>query len=455
MNVIADVTKSFEGTVAKVLEKVRRGAATPVASMSVLIYDDQQPELQMAGADMSGVEIRSISRTKSVQDVALEMALEAAAKFPSTVFFSFHANVLALAGRLSPEAGSRVQFCPWGKAQIYFNKIMPERVSQTMPTTHFGAPVSETEALAVLKAALEGKGATSRATAVQQTNLRPLMSSRDARFYKANPATNAPNYISSLLQRAQHAGLVGVESVANNPWIWLAAKPQLDLIDTGKATFGKVVEAAANAPGGAADVVAKTPLGKGTNTRPEEIYTAILRNHKMGPFANVRDDLYAALEKLSGQKMPLDRLITACITKAQEAHTAQKDSKIPWKTSIRNFLVKLLTRRPVLRDAEDNYVTPSFHTGQTAIHGVDPEFRNMLDGDLVMFLLEQGAEIKYEDRGSVVGALYMTRDSNFQDQLDDVFAYLKTAGLIQYVGGGIQLVLPAADNVTVMPQRKV
>jgi hypothetical protein len=111
---------------------------------------------------------------------------------------------------------------------------------------------------------------------------------------------------------------------------------------------------AVNEPIETADTEAKTLPGKGANMRPEELYASILRNHKMGPFPNVRDDLYGSLRKLCVDKLPLDKLLTECLTKAQEERADAKDRKIPWKTSIRKFFSQLLARRAVLVDSENN-----------------------------------------------------------------------------------------------------
>jgi hypothetical protein len=429
-----------------VLEKTRRIIDAPPVAITVLLYEDQIGELEMTNFNLNALTTKAIPRTASVPDVALQMALEAAEKYSSTVFFSHHAQVLGLFMQMDPGFRRRVYFCPWGKARQYLDQIMPRHNPIASEAAAFGAPITDAEAFAVIRAALAGKGATSRARAVYKTSFRDLLARLDPRFLKANPVTGSPNYISALLERAKREGVVHIEPHIVNPMIWLAG--QIDLPIASIVAMGKPAEAVTTTATAVPDSMARA-----ANSRPEEIYAEILRKHNMGPFPNVRDDLYEALGKLADQKKPLNRLISACITMAQEAHTDQKDVKIPWRTSVRNFFVNMLSRQAVLRDAGGNYVKPSLPTGQTIIHGVDQRFRQMLDGALVTLLLEEGAQIKFEDIGSLVGALYVNRDSDFHDRLDDVIVYLKDVGAIQYIGGEIKLLVTTSDKVTIMPQR--
>lgn len=433
MDLIADVTRAYKDTVVKTLEKAKP-LLGPGDKMTVLLHDDQQAEIQMSGMDTSSLILKPVSRNTSLQHKALELALEAIGTSPMTVFLSFWPHVLAVSEQIDAASKPKIHFCPWGRLYTLTNMMVSERATAAMPTTATVAPVSDSEAVALLVEVLKQKGADSPAKAIKKTALRPLMSERDARFFKANPATGNAYYIGSLLTRARAAGLIEVEARANNADIWLGRPSQMNLMGVSRAA-------------------APTPAAMNDAPKPrlssEEHYDQILRSNTMGPFANVRDELYAALEEILSRKLTLDKLLTECITTAKSKLQGERDKGIPWG-KVRAFFVALLTRCPVLRDSDGKPVTPCFQSMRAVIESVDADFKEKLDGELVLFILENGAEIRYVDMPALVATLYMTREEKFENRLTDVLARLHGSGKIQYVGDAIQLPKPETGNVTTL-----
>lgn len=439
MNVIADITRAYTGTAAQVLDRVLR--AGPGISITVLMHDDQLAELRLNGVDVEALAVKSISRMTSVPEVALQMALEAAGSAAMTVVFSFRPPVLALASQLDITARTKVVFAPWSMASNYLRGVSTERALQQLPAGVYGAHVPDSEVFPLLKLVLQKRGATSKEKAVQKTSIRPLLAERDARFSKLNPATSSPNFVTKLLDRAKHAGWLAAEDTqGNNANVWLVQ-------ESASAAKLTLVESVAAAPPLASPIApARTPVAA------KDLYPAILKSNNMGPFQNLRDDLYTALESTASQRLPLEQVITACTDATRAKHSTAKESEIPW-TTVRNFFIGLLSRQPVLLTDTGETVVPSFQTRRTVISRLDPQFRERLDGELVLFLLRQGAEILYMDAPALVGTLYPTREGKWEDRLNKVIGYLTDSGQIEFEGP--RMVLAKSEPATVVAIRPI
>jgi hypothetical protein len=449
MNVISDLTRSYPNTAPQVLERVLRNANVADLSMTVMLYEDQLAEFQMAGVELDAWTTRTLTRTTAVADVARELAIDAAATADLTVVFSHHPQVIELWQHFDAETRKKLYFSSWGKASAYFMNAASQATPTLWTQTPLGAVVPDSEAFELLQNVLREVKATTQSDAVRQSTIRPRLARREPnKFGATNPATNTPNYITKLLQRARSAGLVDIVPHPSNPGVWLRDQPSISSADAAGAPRA-VGNDVLQAPVEVAAAAGAVPDG----LRPEEHYSAVLCRVNMGPFANLRDDLYAALEENAQKKKPLDSLINECLRSAEEAHAAAKGKPIPWRTSVRGFFKKLLIKAAVLRDAENKEVIPSFQTGATPIHGISAGFRTELDGQLILALLEEGVQITYDDGSSLVGALYKSREVEYHERLSAVLAHLRTTGAIQYVGDELKLTPKEPGNVTALPRR--
>ena len=58
------------------------------------------------------------------------------------------------------------------------------------------------------------------------------------------------------------------------------------------------------------------------------------------------------------------------------------------------------------------------------------DWRQALDGELICFILESGGTINFNDMPSLAGALYNSRQDDFQDRAMLTISYLLKAGKI-------------------------
>jgi hypothetical protein len=429
MNVIADLTQAYRGTAARVLERIFRG--DDGAQVKVLLYEDQIQELRMF-MNTDCVSLRPISRTTSVLEVALQMALEASAEAPMTYFFSFAAPVIRLGPRLDAAARAKVNFLPWGDAHNALREAAAGRVAAQLGG-RVEVPIPESEAVEALRDALQRRGAISRDKCVQRSVLRQMLSERDARFSKANPATCSGRFISELVRAAKAKGVVELEEREGvNAIVWLATPSG--------ATAAVNEMAAARAPAPAAAHKRLSPTA----------YADILKQVHMGPFQNIRWDFYDLLEQHAAAKLPLDKLITTLLDQLRKRHV--KNANLPWQT-VRQFMMTLLTKCAVLLDENNQPVTPGFLTRRTKIAGVAVRFRERLDGELILALLSNGAEITYMDMPNLVGALYVTREPKWEEQLNAVISYLEDASQVVLSDSAVRVAPSKTSDSNVTPFR--
>src|SRR2546427_7310727 len=92
-----------------------------------------------------------------------------------------------------------------------------------------------------------------------------------------------------------------------------------------------------------------------------------------------------------------------------KTRNARSENEFPWR-GVRLFLISLMTCRPVLTDSSNNEIAPSFTTLQTKVFGFkNQDWRNDLEGELVLALLAAGEDIRLVDVPAVAGAIYNSR----------------------------------------------
>ena len=249
-------------------------------------------------------------------------------------------------------------------------------------------------ALDALFRALAKKRAYSMNVGVRKTELRALLSVEDPLLDKTRAAV--PGIMTALLRRAADKSVVEVEpGNLPNPRVWLADTPE------------NVVRKAA------------FEAGRLARTRPSrsQHFLNVLREARLGPFSSIRSRLYDELERLVTESpITLTDLLKRCIDRTRSAE-ADPDG-YPWR-SVREFLINLLSRRPVLLDEAGASFCPSFSTLDRRVASLAPNWRLDLDGEMVIELAGK-VDIALFDIDALAGALYFDRSDEYNAYITSV-----------------------------------
>ncbi len=285
-------------------------------------------------------------------------------------------------------------------------------VPQRQPMTTFRWPhelMPIDDAVTFLVAALREVSATAPAKAVRQTDVRAILARLDNRFEKANPLASFPGFISALLRAAEDRDAIAIDRLdINNPRIWLSA------------------EAAG------ADNRRFLQVARRSHSRSQEFLDS-LRRQRLGPFSNIRRQLFDALEMvINDGPVALGELLrkTIDVTRSSIQTQGLEAGRYPWR-HVREFLTELLTRRPVLVGLDGSSVAPSFVTLATPIAGIHPDWRSQLDGELTVALVAGGVDIRLADVSALAGALYFERSDHTEAEAATVISKLLEIGRIE------------------------
>ncbi|TDB74988.1 hypothetical protein E1264_40420 [Actinomadura sp. KC216] len=158
----------------------------------------------------------------------------------------------------------------------------------------------------------------------------------------------------------------------------------------------------------------------------------MLRQNNMGPFQELRQDIYRELERLVGEKSrTADQLIRDAVhavrDRTQDA-PSKSGKRFPW-SRIRAFLTRLTRQVPVFLSG-DEPVTVSLGNNGTVVDALADDWWRMLDGELICYVLGKGVAITQYDYEELAGALYNSRSTASYDKVQEVIEYLARAGRI-------------------------
>ncbi|TMQ96856.1 hypothetical protein ETD83_20755 [Actinomadura soli] len=273
----------------------------------------------------------------------------------------------------------------------------------------------------------------------RMTDLRKHLSARDPRFQKqVGTFTARPKFMSTLVSLAEERGLVAVVPTANgdnNPQIALTA-----------AGYSRLSPASPVSPAvSAAPAAPVSPNGQEPRSLSHQCVD-VLRQNNMGPFQELRQDIYRELERLVEDKSrTVDQLIRDAVhavrDKSQDA-PSKSGKRFPW-SRIRAFLTRLTRQVPVFLSG-DKPVTVSLGNNGTVVDGLAGDWWQMLDGELICFVLGKGVAITQYDYEELAGALYNSRSTASYDKVQEVVDYLAGAGRITEAPDDVMRIVLAA-----------
>jgi hypothetical protein len=269
----------------------------------------------------------------------------------------------------------------------------------------------EEAAAAVARAIASASGGVAR-----KTDLRPLLGVVDSRFSKVSGGFAAmPGFITVLVRMAEARGLV--VSVGEEPGVILK------LTDAGER-FTAASAPSVPFPGSGTIGVAQT---QAVVTRSDAFVTS-WRAANLGPFMAVRTKVYDEIDRaLEHEPRKLKSLVREAVRAVREKDTSH-DEKFPW-SRVTQFVENLMRRRPVAL-SEGDPVGPNWTTGSREITGMVDGWQLLLDGELVLHLIDEGQEIRWDDLPDLAGALYNGRGEGETERAYDVVRRLADDGVV-------------------------
>ncbi len=253
------------------------------------------------------------------------------------------------------------------------------------------------------------------AVEVNQTSLRQELERVSPRWAKkSEPAAQTPGLISMLVSEGIKRQLIREETVPDRP-----GRPNF-VPGPQAGTFRPPSFPAPHAAGvGAAD----TTITLSTK------YIESLRSASMGPFQEVRWDIYDAVEAHLHEELSARELLRVAVAevRAEKDALLSRRKPFPW-SRVRVFLVRLASRAGVFLHDKD-VVWHSLNDSGIAVNGLVPEWRLVLDAELFKELLRAGLEINQFSVDELAGALYNKRDDVQLDRAMDLMNYVVRAGV--------------------------
>lgn len=326
---------------------------------------------------------------------------------PGQIWAAFDAELQKFLGSLNDEPALVASFqrilesrfgsnTEYPKVEYYdLRQTLPNSKAQAWPEAYY--PLKG--ALKKLELAIQRNGGT-----VRMTNLRPALTILDQKFKKnvIHPTPlDAPGCMGILVQEAVVRGIVRTEGHASNPFISLTANAgttQAAQVDS--IPHGSVVESI-------------------SFERESDRYVHLLRKANLGPFQQVRWAIYDALEEsLANQGAATVGSLLDCAVKKvrSDVESARVDGKqylvrmnvnLPW-SQVRSFLGLLCTRAPVLQTAQGEVRADWSNLGEV-VTGLVDSWRQVLDAQLVVYLIDSGCSINQYTEVELSGAIYNSR----------------------------------------------
>ncbi|MFC5752341.1 hypothetical protein [Actinomadura rugatobispora] len=261
------------------------------------------------------------------------------------------------------------------------------------------------------------------AARMRMTDLRKALTAYNPRFRKQVGTFNSrPKFVSTLVGFAVDRGLAVTTHTSGED-----NNPVLELTPAGRARVTAPVLPSPMPPPGQ-DAIASAD---GSRSR-SHLFVDVLRKNEMGPFQELRLDIYEELERLvkEGTRPPqqLIRDAVNAVRDQRKGAPSKSGKQFPW-TGVRTFMGKLTRRVPVLLH-DGRPVTLSLGQDAVAVTELAHGWRLTLDGELICFMLERGVQITVDDYDELAGALYNSRRDEFYDLAHEVVAHLARSGRV-------------------------
>lgn len=485
--IIADVTKSLRGTEAALIRRILNNLPLGASiKLTVFCFDSQRQNISSTTQNIS---LKTLSPTlhysliaEKIWEYMRDITNDLSPKVTISVY-SFHSSVFSLQNRISNEKLQYINFQPWSSLPSsnvnYYGKPRSNNVSKMWP--HQFMPIDE--AIRLLHSTLTKLQANDPEKIITRGDLRAILSAEDARFSKTNSQANMPGLFGILVQEAVRRGIIKAdEKDTSNPRIWLTWKDvNASMIGESEIQHGQEVESQKEAflQGGESEEVVlqeekskdkgaelqslgqtilKSKLMPESKGRPQQFvkpkstsekYITILHSLNLGPFSRIRPRLYDSFENIVNNNRPIifRSLLSSCIdTVKGDEKFAEENKNIPWRR-VSAFLKNLLARCPVVLDVNQNAIVPSFSTLLAEVDTLVSDWRKELDGELIIALIENNADISIHDLPSLTGALYLSREDEWENYVSDIISHLLRKGkIIESAAPGYRLEVPQSSS---------
>jgi hypothetical protein len=102
-------------------------------------------------------------------------------------------------------------------------------------------------------------------------------------------------------------------------------------------------------------------------------------------------------------------------------------NRYPWR-AVREFLIHLLSRRPILLTADGNPIAPTFGTLEKQVADLVPTWRLDLDGELLIELATRIPDLQLADANGIAGALFFDRSVEAESHVSATISHLLKEG---------------------------
>jgi hypothetical protein len=311
--------------------------------------------------------------------------------------------------------------------------------------------MSETEAVeSLLHALIDRAGGTARKTVIRR-HLEAL----DARFQKdAGGFASQNGFITALIDLAQRRGLVEVHGSDPDALISVTDRGR-DAASNSAVPQDSLQRGVSRVQRRDTDTIGPTPPPSGSAARSRSArFVDVLRAADFGPFMTHRTAVYEEIAGAVAQgPTPLKTLVGNAVRVVREGSSEATD-KFPW-SRLRIFVERLMAQNPVAMSGDEK-IALSWANGDREVDGLAPDWECRLDGEIVLFLVDQGMEITLHDLPDLAGALYSSRHEAFVQRAYDVVALLVREGVLTESNPGQPLLRSepsSGDDVVPFPQR--
>ena len=416
--IIADITRAWAGSEASLLRAMLQLYENVESSnITIVCYQDQQNAANLVKMDFHIHSLpRGVHYTQIAENVwsLIYPEIDGLSKSDQILILSFHTEVLKLESRIEPHFKPYISFIHWSTAT---GGISPEKSIVSKRALWPEEVISRNEALSILTEALQNERALERSSAIRQADLRFYIGQIDNRLSKSGPLGSTPGLIKLLVESAESRQLIEVDRSTDkvNPFIWIR-------------------NAKLKSP--AKDKSVQPDLISGKSKSRSQEYMDILRTRDLGPFSSIRETLYDCLESVvrKGNRKrarpitimttlgaAIDETIAICNNTNNKGKIDAE--RFPWRR-VRQFLINIMIRRPVLLNEHKQIVAPSFSSVAMIVTGLKENWRNDLEGELIIALVESGIGIHLVDTPSLAGALFVSRTDKDEHRIGEIIQYL-------------------------------
>ena len=358
---------------------------------------------------------------------------------------SFHPAVLGIRDFLSTSTKPRIDAIHWTRLH---KPASPARPAVDFAGAALTALLSEDEIMSAVRRALTAANATDAESAVRMSDVRLYLEREEPRLRKTNPQANVPGIISAAINFAARRGSAVVDRNVHpvNPPVWLAtqeatgtpiSKPQVETERVlqpeilAKAIATDEPTSSAAAMSGPETARAAVP----TQRSRSDVFVDTLRNQGLGPFSRVRVLLYDSVERImqngNATKKDIVTILGSAVERVEESYKPEPGEKpISWR-KVRPFLRTLTARRAIFVTEQGQTIASGFGTLSIPIKELVQNWRQELDGELVLALVQSGLKLHLADLPHLAGALFNDRTDDTEAKVGAVIEFLIKANRLR------------------------